>query len=431
MSHRKGGPTAPTSLGLSGVSVGKHQPPSVPKGTSAKGKAATHTTHHPPAATHAPTPPSPVPSTTPAAHSEAATSTAPAPARRGGRLAPLKLDTTVVPSPQLQPAHPPSLTISPSPRPEEPALSPVPITAQMNSKYDIRPTDLEEVGTLGEGSSGLVKKVRHIPTGEFFALKVIPLVASNKEAYQGIIKEVHSIHEAGQCGMIVRFEGVYYHDGCIHIALEYMDGGSILDIVQNVGAIPEPVIAKIADQVLNGLNYLHTQQRIIHRDIKPANLLFNSRGEVKIADFGVSGQLKQSVSQAMSWVGTVLYMSPERIKGTAHSFDSDIWSLGLTLLECALGRFPYDLNSSNGRQGGFFDILYSITVEPAPVLPSGREFSREFCDFIAACLQKDPRERPSAQTLLSHPFILLHKNHPMDATQWIRDVVATRSRIQA
>jgi serine/threonine protein kinase len=81
--------------------------------------------------------------------------------------------------------------------------------------------------------------------------------------------------------------------------------------------------------------------QVVHRDIKPSNLLLNSAGEVKISDFGVSGQLASSVSNCLSWVGTVTYMSPERIKGDSYSFDSDLWSMGLTLLECALGRFPY------------------------------------------------------------------------------------------
>ena len=92
---------------------------------------------------------------------------------------------------------------------------------------------------------------------------------------------------------------------------------------------------------MKGLQYLHKDRRIIHRDIKPSNLLMNSAGRLKIADFGVSGQLANSVSKCQTWVGTVTYMSPERIKGDAYGFASDSWSLGLSLLEFALGHFPY------------------------------------------------------------------------------------------
>lgn len=94
-------------------------------------------------------------------------------------------------------------------------------------------------------------------------------------------------------------------------------------------------------QVLLGLIYLHKELRVIHRDIKPSNLLLNSAGQLKISDFGVSGQLANSVSRCESWVGTITYMSPERIRGDEYSANCDVWSLGLCLMEFALGRFPY------------------------------------------------------------------------------------------
>ena len=117
--------------------------------------------------------------------------------------------------------------------------------------------------------------------------------------------------------------------------------GSLADTLKLSGTIPEKYIAHIAKQVLLGLNYLHTTRRLIHRDIKPSNILIKGNN-IKLADFGVSGQLDESQNSAKnSFVGTVTYMSPERINGKPHSFDSDVWSLGLTLAECALGRFPY------------------------------------------------------------------------------------------
>ncbi len=97
----------------------------------------------------------------------------------------------------------------------------------------------------------------------------------------------------------------------------------------------------MARQALAGLRHLHRELRVIHRDIKPSNMLLTSSGQLKITDFGVSGQLTNSVSQALSWVGTLTYMSPERIKGESYSFNSDVWSLGLLLVQCAIGRFPY------------------------------------------------------------------------------------------
>lgn len=114
--------------------------------------------------------------------------------------------------------------------------------------------------------------------------------------------------------------------------------------------LSEPVVASVAIHVLRGLAYLHGQLRVIHRDIKPSNLLLTSRGVVKIADFGVSGQVGNTKACAMTWVGTMVYMSPERIQGQQYSFDSDIWSLGLVLCECLLGRCG---GISGGRREGY------------------------------------------------------------------------------
>jgi len=94
-------------------------------------------------------------------------------------------------------------------------------------------------------------------------------------------------------------------------------------------------------QVLKGLDYLHRKMKVIHRDIKPSNLLLNSKGQIKIADFGVSGKMMHTNDSKSSWVGTLMYMSPERFRGEHYNSNTDIWSLGLSIMECALGYYPY------------------------------------------------------------------------------------------
>jgi mitogen-activated protein kinase kinase 1 len=95
--------------------------------------------------------------------------------------------------------------------------------------------------------------------------------------------------------------------------------------------------------------------KVIHRDIKPSNTLVNSKGFLKIADFGVSGKIDCTVACLSSWVGTMTHMSPERLRGEAYYADTDIWSLGLIILECAIGKFPFTL-SSETNQIGFWEI---------------------------------------------------------------------------
>jgi mitogen-activated protein kinase kinase 1 len=131
-------------------------------------------------------------------------------------------------------------------------------------------------------------------------------------------------------------------------------------------AIPERYLPELARQVLLGLSHLHDSARICHRDIKPSNLLLSSSGQLKISDFGVSSQLSNSMSKCLSWVGTVTYMSPERIQGHSYGFNTDVWSLGLLLLECAVGRYPYPPQGEGGGEQqqqkglGFWELLEYI-----------------------------------------------------------------------
>lgn len=120
--------------------------------------------------------------------------------------------------------------------------------------------------------------------------------------------------------------------------MEHMDGGSLDQVLKEAKRIPEEILGKVSIAVLRGLAYLREKHQIMHRDVKPSNILVNSRGEIKLCDFGVSGQLIDSM--ANSFVGTRSYMSPERLQGTHYSVQSDIWSMGLSLVELSIGRYP-------------------------------------------------------------------------------------------
>ncbi|EKU20609.1 mitogen-activated protein kinase kinase 1, partial [Nannochloropsis gaditana CCMP526] len=184
-----------------------------------------------------------------------------------------------------------------------------------------------------------------------------------------------------------------------------MDGGSLEDLVRAGGCDDEAVLANMARNILVGLNYLHERQKI-HRDIKPGNLLMNTKGVVKIADFGVSRNLTGTSDLSKTFVGTVGYMSPERIQGHKYNAKADVWSFGLSLLACALGAFPYERQVSSLS---YFELVNAVCDEPSPELPPGdRRFSPEFRDFLRLCLLKNPSERPSAENLLFHPYVRKH-----------------------
>ncbi|KAH9557055.1 hypothetical protein CY35_07G065800 [Sphagnum magellanicum] len=262
--------------------------------------------------------------------------------------------------------------------------------------------DLETVKVIGKGSGGVVQLVRHKFSNNMYALKVIQMNIHETVRKQ-IVQEL-KINQSAQFPYVVVCYHSFYNNGVISIVLEYMDGGSLADIIKEVKQIPEPYLAIISKHVLKGFDYLHQVRHIIHRDIKPSNLLVNHKGEVKISDFGVSAVLANSMGQRETFVGTYTYMSPERISGSKYGYDSDIWSLGLTLLECALGRFPYQPPGEDEGWLNFYELLETIVEQPPPVAPADK-FSPEFCSFISACVQKEPRDRLSAAELLNHPFL--------------------------
>lgn len=177
-----------------------------------------------------------------------------------------------------------------------------------------------------------------------------------------------------------------------------MDGGS-LDVYRKM---PEHVLGRIAVAVVKGLTYLWSL-KILHRDVKPSNMLVNTRGQVKLCDFGVSTQLVNSI--AKTYVGTNAYMAPERISGEQYGIHSDVWSLGISFMELALGRFPYPQIQKNQGSLMPLQLLQCIVDEDSPVLPVG-EFSEPFVHFITQCMRKQPKERPAPEELMGHPFIV-------------------------
>jgi serine/threonine protein kinase len=167
-------------------------------------------------------------------------------------------------------------------------------------KFTLNYEDLVIGEIIGRGACSVVLQGKHGPTGTPVALKVINLFDRSKR--EQLIREIVTLYDA-QCPSLVTFYGAFYREGSITIALEYMDGGSLANVLDQVGPIPEPILANMAFQILWGLAYLKHDKRV-HRDLKPSNLLINSKGEVKVTDFGVSAELQSSIAMCGTFVGT-------------------------------------------------------------------------------------------------------------------------------
>jgi mitogen-activated protein kinase kinase len=190
-------------------------------------------------------------------------------------------------------------------------------------------------------------------SGLVMAMKEMRLELDDAK-FASIVMELDVLHKCIS-PFIVDFYGAFFQEGSVYICMEFMDGGSI-DKLYGDG-VPENVLKKIALSTVLGLKELKEKHNIIHRDVKPTNILVNSRGQVKICDFGVSGNLVASIAKTN--IGCQSYMAPERISsggvaqaganpgGGTYSVQSDIWSLGLTVIECAMGRYPYPPETYN------------------------------------------------------------------------------------
>eukprot|EP01010_Urceolus_cornutus_P004980 NODE_835_length_1298_cov_290.388311_g634_i0.p1 GENE.NODE_835_length_1298_cov_290.388311_g634_i0~~NODE_835_length_1298_cov_290.388311_g634_i0.p1 ORF type:complete len:367 (+),score=46.87 NODE_835_length_1298_cov_290.388311_g634_i0:66-1166(+) len=267
-------------------------------------------------------------------------------------------------------------------------------------------TDLEPVGHFGKGSSGSVKKVKHKITGEVFAVKEIKL--GGDRHLDEISKELGTLYgnkEGGRVSpYIIDFKGAYSQDGSVYIALEAMDG-SLMDLISPEKGVTENVLACITKSVLRGLTFLHKTLKLVHRDIKPQNLLYRKDGTIKITDFGVCAEIESTKAGANSFVGTVTYMSPERLAGLQYSFSADIWGLGISLVQLATAEHPYaQMTKSQEVESKFWMLITHLQECPAPVLQGS--YSAEFKDFVARCLQKDKDARPTSGQLLEHPWIV-------------------------
>ncbi|XP_029382850.1 mitogen-activated protein kinase kinase kinase kinase 2 isoform X2 [Echeneis naucrates] len=259
--------------------------------------------------------------------------------------------------------------------------------------------EYELIHRLGCGTYGDVFKARNIKTAELAAIKIVKLDPGDD--ITSIQQEITMMKECKHKNIVAYF-GSYHRNTKLWICMEYCGGGSLQDIYHVTGPLREKQIAYMCRETLQGLYYLHETGKM-HRDIKGANILLTERGDVKLADFGVAAEISASVMKRKSFIGTPYWMAPEVAaveKNGGYNHLCDIWAIGITAIELAELQPPmFDLHPMRAL------MLMSKSSFQPPKLKDKSKWSAGFHSFVKMSLIKNPRKRPSAETLLQHPFV--------------------------
>eukprot|EP00670_Eutreptiella_braarudii_P008808 CAMPEP_0174306020 /NCGR_PEP_ID=MMETSP0810-20121108/179_1 /TAXON_ID=73025 ORGANISM="Eutreptiella gymnastica-like, Strain CCMP1594" /NCGR_SAMPLE_ID=MMETSP0810 /ASSEMBLY_ACC=CAM_ASM_000659 /LENGTH=626 /DNA_ID=CAMNT_0015412609 /DNA_START=29 /DNA_END=1909 /DNA_ORIENTATION=+ len=266
-------------------------------------------------------------------------------------------------------------------------------------KVQREPIRFQKGELIGAGGFGQVFLGMDLANGKLIAVKHIDCNYLSSESEIKALKEEIELLRTLSHPRIVHYLGVSVTQERFCILLEYVPGGSIQSLLLKFGKFEDSVISAYTDQLLQGLEYLHSCG-VIHRDIKAANVLVSDKGDIKVADFGASYKKSSGSADASKLWGTPLWMAPESVRSNAYSPASDIWSLGCTVLEMATAATPWAEKQFPNPVAALFHI--GRCTEP-PLIPM--EISESPKDFIQQCLQMDPARRPMIKQLLQHPLI--------------------------
>ncbi|XP_036134279.1 dual specificity mitogen-activated protein kinase kinase 3 isoform X2 [Molossus molossus] len=218
--------------------------------------------------------------------------------------------------------------------------------------FEVEADDLVTISELGRGAYGVVEKVRHAQSGTIMAVKRIRATVNSQEQKR-LLMDLDINMRTVDCFYTVTFYGALFREGDVWICMELMD--TSLDkfyrkVLDKNMTIPEDILGEIAVSVVRALEHLHSKLSVIHRDVKPSNVLINKEGHVKMCDFGISGQLEDSMAKTMD-AGCKPYMAPERINPElnqkGYNVKSDVWSFGITMPE-EESRRAHELPGADG-----------------------------------------------------------------------------------
>lgn len=246
----------------------------------------------------------------------------------------------------------------------------------------------EVVSIMGQGAMGTVYKAADPVIERVVAIKTINLDLSKEERAEFEERFYREAKSAGRLNHpnIVTIYDVGETEDAAYIAMEFIEGQSLRDLLDSGVVLPLKRICQIAVQIANALNYAH-ENGVVHRDIKPANIMIARGNDAKIMDFGIALIPSGSRTQAGTVLGSPKYMAPEQVVGKAADGRADIFSLGVVLYEMLTGSSPFNGDNLSA-------IMYKILNED-PARPSklNARVPPIFDRIVARALAKRPEDR--------------------------------------
>eukprot|EP01017_Pseudomicrothorax_dubius_P045733 TRINITY_DN794_c0_g1_i1.p1 TRINITY_DN794_c0_g1~~TRINITY_DN794_c0_g1_i1.p1 ORF type:complete len:643 (-),score=160.85 TRINITY_DN794_c0_g1_i1:66-1994(-) len=250
---------------------------------------------------------------------------------------------------------------------------------------------------LGKGGFAKCYEVNNLETKKTSAAKIIVKSSLTKSrARQKLISEI-KIHRSLHNTNVVSFEHVFEDQENVYILLEMCTNQTLNELIKRRKRLTEIEVQCYLSQLINGLKYLHSN-RVIHRDLKLGNLFLSDKMELKMGDFGLATKLEFDGEKKRTICGTPNYIAPEILEGkNGHSYEVDIWSLGVILYALLIGKPPFETPDVKTTYKKIRMNSYSFP-EHVPISDAAKS-------LIQKILVLDPTQRPTLDEILEHPFL--------------------------
>ena len=254
--------------------------------------------------------------------------------------------------------------------------------------------DFSNISKIGNGSYGAVYSAVHSKMELEVAIKMVDKITLVTEVARKSFQHERTINMSVDHPFIAQFYRELNDPNATYLVMEFADGGCVLDHARARGRFSEQQLQKFLCELLSVLNYLHTDKHIIHRDLKLENILLDDSGNIRVIDFGLSGEITDECPSLNEQCGTFLYMAPEVLKRRHYSYPVDLWSVGVNAYALVEGCFPFT--------GGDIRDLHSNIAKG---LKFPVKVSKDCESLIRGLLESDPSQRLTIEQIADHPFI--------------------------